>query len=95
MSEDTDNTDDEEHRDLADYHCMAHVETMPSPEYGEVSHAYFDAGVLGEWVYRELLDVIREDGYELLAFGTATEEDATTFEDVEPGAHKAVFVYRG
>lgn len=90
MTDDNDNPDG-----LAEYHCVAETMTMPSPNHGEVEHVWFDMDVLTEWVYHELLEVIRADGYELLAFGVSNEEEAQDMEAVTAGGIKATFVYRG
>jgi len=81
----------------ADYHCVAETQTMPSPNYGEVEHVWFNEDVLDGWLYNELLDAIRKDGYEVLAFGTVNAEEAEDIEheSVREGGKKAVLVYRG
>lgn len=96
----TETTDEEESTEIegvGDYHCVAHAETMPSPNHGEVEHVWFDEDVLDGWLYNELLEAIRGDGYEVLAFGTVNEEEAEGIEHegVREGGKKAVLVYRG
>lgn len=68
-------------RPISEYHCVEAAESRDSAVYGEVTEAVLD--VDGEYVYRELLDVFEDDGYELVAVGASGDKP------------KLVFVYRG
>lgn len=88
----------EDVEDLADYHCVAAVAESTSPHAGEVSKVVFDPTVLEKWVYRELLDVIEAEGYDLVGFGSIEDaEEADFFQLGEEyvAAPIGVFVYRG
>lgn len=91
MSDKDEDTETEEHRDLDEYHCVLETEERTSATVGEVTEVVFDPEVLSDWVYRELLDATRADGYELVGFGAALVDT----EDGEVPAPKASFVYRG
>lgn len=69
-------------RALPEYNCVADVSVEQSPVYGEVTTVTFDRD--GDWIYRELLDRIEDDGYDLVGFGVGS-----------GGQPKASFVYRG
>lgn len=81
----------------ADYHCVAHAETRRSPVHDVEEHIWFDEDVLDGWLYNELLDAMRGDGYEVLAFDSVDAEEAAEIEHegVREGGKKAVLVYRG
>ena len=81
----------------ADYHCVAHAETRRSPTHDVEEHIWFDEDVLDGWLYKELLDAMRGDGYEVLAFDSVNTEEAEDIEHegVRKGGKKAVLVYRG
>ena len=103
----TNETEDEsnEIEELEDVHAVLGTEIRPDPRYGEVTEAVFDPAVIEEWVYDELIQAIRGDGFALVAFGTTSEGDAERMvqdgnlteeaAEVALGAPKGVFVYRG
>lgn len=93
---DGDDESESETRELHDYHCVAAVEQTPDVTVGETERAVFDPDVV-DLVYRELLDAIASDGYDLLAFGTLDPErrDAIDLHERFDHAPTATFVYRG
>lgn len=96
-----DETESTDIETLADVHCILATEERADPRYGEATVAVFDPDVLTEWVYDELLDALRADGYDLVAFGTTSEADVELMglgeDEAETALHapKGVFVYRG
>lgn len=91
-------TGEDEVEDLVDFHCVAAVAESTSPHAGEVQKVVFDPEVLEKWVYRELLDVIEAEGYDLVGFGSIEDaEEADFFQLTEEyvAAPMGVFVYRG
>jgi len=91
-------TETGEPMDLPEYHCVAAVAETSSPHAGEVHKVVFDPEVLDKWVYRELLDVIEADGYELVSFGViedVEEAEFFTLPEEYVMAPIGVFVYRG
>lgn len=94
----TEEAAEEEIEGLADYHCVAAVVETTDPHAGEVQKVVFDPNVLDKWVYRELLDVIEADGYNLVGFShieDAEEADFYQLDETHVGAPLAAFVYRG
>ena len=93
----SDSEETEEIEGPADYHCVAHAETRRSPTHDLEEHVWFDEDVLDGWLYKELLDAMRGDGYEVLAFDSVDAEEAAELdvEGVREGGKKCVLVYRG
>lgn len=97
----TDDSERDDQRELDEYACIAETWVDADATYGETTTAVFDSDVLDVnnqvIVFRELLDAMEADGYELVGFGTVTDEIRMngSLHERFTGAPVGIFVYRG